>query len=131
MDQVGREVGRTKAVKIAKSSGDGRDREAIGQSSGSSSSPTSLSSKYSVFEEVIKKEIGELRVLVESLLDLTKELGADDTTTTPHKGDGSIVQLPLVLRGGLTKESVALCVGNDLGGVYRVLQVAQEGSAVA
>jgi len=42
---------------------------------------------------------------------------ADDAASSPHEGDGSVVEGPAQLLGGLPEEHEALGVGDDLGGV--------------
>ena len=42
-------------------------------------------------EEVIQEQVGQLRVLVVSGLDVAQEDRPDDAATAPHQGDAAIV----------------------------------------
>lgn len=72
----------------------------------------------SLAEEVVEEQVLELGVLAVAgkismlywqlqahwglrLGDLLQEDGSDNAATTPHEGDFGLVQLPLVLLGGL------------------------------
>lgn len=50
-------------------------------------------------EEVVQEEAGQFGVLVKGGLDVTEEAAADDASSTPHEGDGAVVQLPAVALG--------------------------------
>lgn len=42
---------------------------------------------------------------------------SDDATAAPHESDAGVVELPLVLLGGLAHHHESLGVGDDLGGI--------------
>lgn len=42
---------------------------------------------------------------------------SDDAASSPHQGDGAVVERPAELFGRLPQQHEALRVGNDLGGV--------------
>lgn len=65
------------------------------------SPPTRLSLVNSCLEKIIKKQVLEIRLSAVCLGDICKEYRANDTSTTPHKSNGWIVQFPVVLFGGL------------------------------
>jgi len=52
-------------------------------------------------EEVVEEEVLEVVIGAVGGGDILEEDGADDTASTPHEGDGWLVELPLVLLGSL------------------------------
>jgi hypothetical protein len=64
-------------------------------------SPSGLSVVDGVLEEVVEEKVLKVGLSTESLGDVSEENGADDTSSTPHEGNGGHVQLPVVLLGGL------------------------------
>ena len=42
---------------------------------------------------------------------------SDDTTSTPHEGDATIVEIPVEHLGCFTEQHEALCVRHNLGSV--------------
>jgi hypothetical protein len=101
----------------------------------------------SLVEEVIEKQVLEFGVAAISLGDVLQENGANDAATTPHERDFGLVQLPLVLLGGLlnSQYSVAqisgytcaldqhetLGVRDNLRRVQSLLEVVNDGLAVS
>jgi hypothetical protein len=55
----------------------------------------------SLVEEVVEKQVLEFGVAAVRLGDVLQENGANDAATTPHERNLGLVQLPLVLLGGL------------------------------
>ena len=90
-----------------------------------------------VSEEVVEKKIVETWVLVKCSFDVAKESdkkfdvkdqisfrnmectlpAPDDTASSPHESNASIVEVPPELLSGLPEKHEALCVGHDLAGV--------------
>ena len=66
-------------------------------------SPARLSLVDGLVEEVVEEQVLEVGVAAVGLGDVLKEDGADDAATTPHEGNFWLVQLPLVLLGGLCR----------------------------
>ena len=60
-----------------------------------------------IFEEIINQEVVKGWVLVKSLLDITQESRFDDTPSSPHQSNSSVVQVPAKFNGGL-KNRIAL-----------------------
>lgn len=59
--------------------------------------PTGLSLVHSLVEEVVEEQRLEARVLLVRRRDVTEEDRLDDTTTTPHARNTSVVQVPAEL----------------------------------
>jgi hypothetical protein len=55
----------------------------------------------SLVEEVVEEQVLEVWVGAVRLGDVLQEDGSDDAATTPHERNLGLVQLPLVLLGGL------------------------------
>ena len=55
----------------------------------------------SLVEEIIEKQVLEVGVGTVSLSDVLQEDRADDASSAPHERDLWLVQLPVVLLGGL------------------------------
>lgn len=66
-----------------------------------SSPPAGLCSVDGILEEFVEQQVLEVGLGAVGLGDIRKENRADDTPTTPHEGDGRVVQLPLVFFGSL------------------------------
>jgi hypothetical protein len=80
----------------------------------------------SLVEEVVEEQVLEVRLVMVDRGDVLKEDGSDDAPTAPHEGNGGVVELPLVVSGGLLHEHKALGVQDDLGGVESLLKVLEE-----
>ena len=50
----------------------------------------------------------------------------DDASTSPHGGNTSVVQLPVVDLGSLSHEHETLSIRDDLGSVKGLLEIATE-----
>ena len=68
----------------------------------------------------IKQEVRQLRVIIIRFLDLAQENAADDAAAAPHERDAAVVEVPAVGLCRRAHEGVALCVGDDLGGIQRL-----------
>lgn len=88
--------------------------------------PSGLGGVDGLVEEVGEEEVLKLWVGAVGLGDVLEEDGADNASSAPHEGDGWLVELPLVLLGGLLHEHEALGVGDDLGGVKGLLEIGEE-----
>lgn len=126
LQQVGREVLGAVAVVEAEGSAEGRERDTPESRLADNISPAALSVVNGLVEEVVEQKVLEVGVVAVSVGDVLEEDGADDAATTPHEGNGGLVQLPAVLLSGLLDEHEALGVGDDLRGVEGLLQVIDE-----
>lgn len=68
---------------------------------GDNVSPAGLGLVDGLVEELVEEKVLQLRLLAVSRGDVLEEDGSDNATTTPHEGDGGLVELPLVLLGSL------------------------------
>lgn len=130
LEQVGGQVLGAVAVVEAEGGGEGGSRNTPEGSLADDVTPAGLGVVNGLVEEVVEEEVLEVGVVAVSLGDVLEEDGADDAATTPHEGDGGLVELPLVLLGGVLDEHEALGVGDDLGGVQGLLEVVDEGLLV-
>jgi hypothetical protein len=103
-----------------------RDGDSPKSRLGNDTPPSGRSLLDGLLEKVVEQEGLELVVLLESLGDVGQEDGLDDTTSSPHLGDTSVVQRPTVFLSGLTHEHESLGVGHDLGGVKGLFEVIDE-----
>lgn len=67
-----------------------------------SSPPAGLGFVDGNFEKVVKQQVLKVGLGAVGLGDIRKEDRADDAPTTPHEGDGRVVQLPFVFFGSLS-----------------------------
>ena len=130
LQQVGGEVLGAVSVVEAQSGAESRGGDTPEGTLGDSVSPSGLSLVDGLAEEVVEQQVLELGVLAVSLGDFLQEDGADNASTAPHEGDLWLVQLPLVLLGGVLDQHETLSVGDDLGCVKSLLEVVDEGLAV-
>ena len=79
----------------------------------------------------VEQQVAEGGIAVEGFLDLAQEGRADDAAGAPHQGDAAVVEIPVVLLGGLAQQHETLRVGDDLGGQQRLADVLDEGLPVA
>ena len=126
LQQVGREVLGTVTVVEAESSAEGRQRDTQDSSLADDVSPALLSVVDSVGEEAVEQKVVEVRVVTVGVGDVLEENGTDNATTTPHEGDGGVVQLPAVLLSSLPDEHKTLGVGDDLRGIEGLFKVIDE-----
>ena len=94
-------------------------------------SPAALGLAGCGLEEGRQQQVDQLFLAVECVLDVSKELAADNATAAPHKGDLAVVKLPVIFLGRLAQKLIALCVGADLRCVKCLLEVIDELGLVA
>lgn len=101
LEEVGRELLGTVTVVEAKGSAESRSGDTPEGTLADNVSPASLGVVDSLVEEVIEQEVLEVGVFAVSVGDILQENGADNAATTPHEGNGRLVELPAVFLGGL------------------------------
>jgi hypothetical protein len=101
LEQVGGQVLGAVAVEPRQGGREGRGGDTKLGSLGDNVSPAGLGLVDGLVEEVVKEEVGKVVVLAVRGGDVLEEDGADDAATTPHEGNGGLVQLPAVLFGSL------------------------------
>ncbi len=101
LEQVGGQILGAVTVEPREGGGEGRGWDTEKGSLGDDVSPAWLSLGDGLVEETIEEEI--LKVVVSGVggRDVLEEDGTDDASSAPHKGDGWLVELPLVLAGSL------------------------------
>jgi hypothetical protein len=92
--------------------------------------PSVLCSGEFVNEPLVEEQVAKVGVVIESILNLfalskksnwedkeekgsgdtAQESGANDATTSPHEGDATIIEFPLVLSGSSAHHCVSLGV---------------------
>lgn len=107
LEEVGREFLGAVAIVEAEGSAESRGRDTPESTLADNVSPASLSVVDSLIEEVIEQQVLEVGVLAVSVGDILQENGADNAATTPHEGNGRLVQLPAVFLGGLFTVSLS------------------------
>lgn len=126
LEEVGGQVFGSVAIKPRQGSGERGDGETKERGLGDDVSPAGLSLVDGLVEEVVKEEVLKVGVVAIGGGDVLEEDGADNTATTPHEGNGGLVELPAVLLGRLLHKHEALGVGDDLGGIEGLLEVLEE-----
>ncbi len=106
LEQVGGEILGTVTVEPAESGAESWGWYSQKSCLGNNISPARLCLVDSGLEEVIEEQILEIWVFTIGRSDILEEDGSDDATTTPHKSNGWLVQLPLVLLGSLRAKLV-------------------------
>jgi len=101
LQQVGRKLLGAVAIVEAEGGAEGRSGDTPESGLADDVSPSLLGVVDGLVEEVVKQEVLQVRVLAVRVGDVLQEDGADDAATTPHQGDGWLVQLPVVLLSGL------------------------------
>lgn len=89
-------------------------------------SPATLGVVDGLVEEVVEEKVLEVGVVTVGIGDVLEEDRADDAATTPHEGNGRLVQLPAIFLSSLLDEHEALGVGDNLGGIKSLLEVVDE-----
>src|ERR1700760_3228801 len=77
-------------------------------------------------EEVIEEKVFEVRVLVESRLDVAEEGAANDATTSPHQCNAAHIEVPVLILFDRAEEHIALRVRDHLGAVESTANVLDE-----
>ena len=101
LEQVGGQVLGAVSVVEAERGAEGRGRDTPQGALGDDVSPSRLSLLDGSVEELVEEQVFEIWVSAVCLGDVLQEDGADNATTTPHERDFGLVELPLVLLGGL------------------------------
>lgn len=101
LEEVGGEVLSTVTVVEGKSGAEAGSGDTPLGTLGDNVSPALLCVVDGLVEEVVEEKVLEVGVVAVSLGDVLKEDGADDATTAPHEGNLGLVELPVVLLGGL------------------------------
>lgn len=130
LQQVGGQVLGAVAVVEAEGSSEGGQRNTPQSRLADDVTPARLGLVNSVGEELVEEQVLELGVVAVGVGDVLQEDGADNAATTPHKGNGGLVELPAVLLGRVLDEHEALGVGDDLGGIKSLLEVIDESGLV-
>jgi hypothetical protein len=101
LEEVGRQVLGAVAVVEAESGGEGGSGDTPESSLADHVTPAGLGVVDGLVEEVVEEQVLEVGVVAVGLGDILEEDGADNAATTPHEGNGGLVELPLVLLGSL------------------------------
>lgn len=97
LEEVGRDNFTAVAIEEGEGSAEGRCGDTPEDSLGDDTTPSWLSGVYGLVEEVVEEERFKVLVLVESVGDVTEEDALDDATASPHRGNASVVQVPVEL----------------------------------
>mmetsp|Transcript_676 Transcript_676/g.1145 ORF Transcript_676/g.1145 Transcript_676/m.1145 type:complete len:205 (+) Transcript_676:503-1117(+) len=92
-------------------------RRTLEHRSGYRISPPVLCIGNGSLEEVVEKQVGQLRVLRKRVTDISQKSASDDTATSPHERNGWQVERPVVGLGSFHKQHVSLSIRADLGRV--------------
>ena len=131
LEQVGGQVLGSVAIEEGKGSGEGWHWDAPLDGLGNNVSPAWLGRVNGLVEEIVEEQVLEVWVLTISVGDVLQEDRSDDAATSPHEGDGGLIQLPFVFLGGSLHQHETLGVGDDLGSVESLFEVAKEFLPVA
>jgi len=101
LEKVGWQVLGPVTVVEGKGSAESRGGNTPESTLGDNVSPAGLGVVNGLVEEVVKEQVLEVWVLAVGGGNVLEEDGTDDATTTPHKGDLWLVELPAVLTTGL------------------------------
>ena len=101
LEQVGGQVLGAVSVEPRQRGREGRGRDTQESRLGDDVTPAGLGLVDGLVEEVVEEQVLQVGVLAVGSGDVLEEDGADDAATTPHEGDGRLVELPAVLFGGL------------------------------
>ena len=72
----------------------------------------------------------QFRIAGECRFDIAEETAADDAATPPHQRDIAVTQLPPIFGGGFTHQHITLSVGDDLGGIERIMNGFKGGRSI-
>jgi hypothetical protein len=117
LQKVGRQVLRPVTIVERQSGGEGRRGDTKLDTLNNRAPPATLSLVDGVLEEVVEKQVLEFGIYMVGFGNVRKEDGPDNATTTPHKGNGGVVELPRVLPGSL---QINLHVRNHAGALRRI-----------
>jgi hypothetical protein len=131
LQQVGGQVLGTVTVVEAERGAESRCGNTPEGALGDDVSPAGLSLVDSLVEEIVEEQVLKVGVGTVSLGDVLQEDGADDASTAPHEGNLGLVELPVVLLGGVLDQHETLSIRDNLGGVKGLLEVVDESLLVA
>lgn len=126
LDEVGGEGLGSVTVKEGQGGGERWDGDTPEGRLSDNSSPSGLGLGDGLEEEGADEQVFELRVLSVGGGNVGKEDRLDDTSTSPHGSDTSVVEGPVVDLGGLSHEHESLSIRDDLGGVKSLFEVIDE-----
>jgi len=126
LEKVGGEVLGAVTVEPGQSGGEGWGGDTKESSLGNNVSPAGLSLVDGLVEEVIKQKVLEVGLGAVGVGDVLEEDGSDNATTSPHEGNGGLVELPVELTSSFLHEHEALGVRDNLGGVQSLLEILEE-----
>lgn len=146
LEKVGREILGAVSIKPRQGSREGGCRDTEKGSLGNDVSPAGLSLVDGLVEEVVEEKVLKIRLLAVGVGDILQEDGSDNATSTPHKGDRGLVELPAKLTGSLGSRLVltsraeealllgsyllheheTLSIRDNLGGVESLLEIIEE-----
>ena len=107
LEEVGWKVLAAVAVIETQSSAEGRGGDTPLSTLGHDVSPSGLGLVDGVLEEITEQEILEIGVLAVGVRDVLEENGPDDAASSPHQGDGWLVQFPAIFLSGLKLHRVS------------------------
>lgn len=107
LQQVGGQILGAVSVEPGQSSGEGRSGDTKLSSLGNGGSPAGLGLVDGLVEEGVEEQVLQVRLVAVSRGDVLEEDGSDNAATTPHEGDGRLVELPVELTGSLVKKKLA------------------------
>ena len=105
LQQIGGKVLGAVTIVESKGSGESGERDTPQSRLADDVAPAALGLVDGLGEEVVEQKVLEVGVVAVSVSDVLQEDGADNTATTPHEGNGRLVELPAVLLGSLLKRS--------------------------
>src|SRR5665213_972246 len=126
LDQVGGASSTPIAVVISERCREGWDRHATLHRSADDPAPRGLSGGEDLLKKWGEHQVGEIGLLLVGLLNAVEELGPDDATTTPDRGEAAQVEIPSILDRTSPEVLKPLRVGNDLRGVKRIPDVGDQ-----
>lgn len=101
LEKVGGEVGGAVTVVEGQSAAEAGCGDTPLGTLGDNVSPAVLCVVDGLVEEVVKEKVLKVGVAAEGRGDVLEEDGADDAATAPHEGNLGLVEVPVVLLGGL------------------------------
>lgn len=101
LEQVGGEILGAVTIEPGESGGESRGWDTEESRLGDNVTPAGLRLVDGGVEEVVEEKVLQVGVGAVRSRDVLEEDGADNATTAPHERNGGLVELPLVLLGGL------------------------------
>src|ERR1043165_4740336 len=123
LEQIGGETFAAVGVEEGEGGAEGGDGDAFLGGNRDNGAPRAVRGLYSLAEERIEQEVGQLGIFIEGFFDFAQKDAADDAAAAPHEGDAAVVEVPVVFLRRSAHEHVALGVGDDFRGVERTTDV--------